>query len=225
MFVDGIEWLEVPSFYGQAGDAKVFVTKEDAEQKTHVLFGDGTSGARLPTGTGNVVATYRYGSGAEVPEPGTLTVILKPQPGLRSIRNPVAPFGGSDPDAPEKIRTYAPRSVLTFGRAVSADDYEVIAASAPGVSRASATWTFDARQQRALVTVHVGDDEGAVASARLAISGSADPNRPLDIVLAQPVDCSLALTLVVSSTASKRRSWRRCARHWKTPTAGCSGRT
>jgi hypothetical protein len=30
------------------------------------------------------------------------------------------------------VRTYAPRAVLTFGRAVSADDYEAIAAQAPG---------------------------------------------------------------------------------------------
>lgn len=198
VFVNGVEWTEEDSFYGQAADARVFVTKEDAEAKTHVMFGDGINGARLPAGANNVVATYRYGSGAELPEAGTLTVILKPQPGVRGIRNPVAPFGGADPDATEKVRALAPRSVLTFGRAVSADDYEVIAASASGVARARASWTFDAAQQRALVTVYVGDDEGAANAARAAIAGSHDPNQRVNVVRADPVNCSLTLTLVVS---------------------------
>ena len=73
-----------------------------------------------------------------VPPIGTLTTILRPQPGLSAIRNPVAPGGGADPDPPEQIRRYAPRSVLTFGRAVSGDDYETIAAQTPGVRRARA---------------------------------------------------------------------------------------
>src|SRR5262249_11476092 len=51
--VDGIEWCEVPSFFGQPADARVFVTREDDEQKTHVRFGDGENGARLPAGTDN----------------------------------------------------------------------------------------------------------------------------------------------------------------------------
>ena len=79
-------------------------------------FGDGVNGARLPAGSGNVLATYRIGSGAAAPPAGTLTVIANPIPGLRALRNPVAAGGGSDPDPPDMIRTYAPRSVLTFNR-------------------------------------------------------------------------------------------------------------
>ena len=75
----------------------------------------------------NVVASYRYGSGADSPPVGSLTVVLQPQPGLRSIRNPVGVGGGSDPDPPSKISQLAPRSVLTFNRAVSVDDFQVIA--------------------------------------------------------------------------------------------------
>ena len=82
----------------------------------------------------NVVATYRYGAGAASPPAGRLTTILKPQPNLASVHNPVAVWGGADPQQPDDVRANAPASVLTFGRAISADDYETIAALAPGVS-------------------------------------------------------------------------------------------
>ena len=51
-------------------DARVFATREDDEQRTHVRFGDGENGAGLPAGVDNVVADYRVGSGAEVPPIG-----------------------------------------------------------------------------------------------------------------------------------------------------------
>src|SRR5262249_8388679 len=75
--VGGQPWTEVASFYGQPADATVFVTREDDEGKTHVMFGDGVNGARLPTGTNNVVATYRIGAGAAAPAAGKLTVLAQ----------------------------------------------------------------------------------------------------------------------------------------------------
>ncbi len=196
--VGGVEWQEVPSFYGQAADARVFVTREDNQGKTHVLTGDGVYGARLPTGTDNVVATYRFGSGAAAPAAGALTVILRPQPNLTALRNPVAAGGGADPDRPDQLRRYAPRSVLTLGRAVSADDYEAVAARAPGVARARAYWAWDGDEQRALVKVYVGDDDAAVQAARTALAGAADPNRPLRVLPAAAVPLRLSLTLVAA---------------------------
>ncbi|HYT95122.1 MAG TPA: baseplate J/gp47 family protein, partial [Gemmataceae bacterium] len=196
VWVDEIEWHEVSSFYGQPRDAKVFVTREDEDNKTHVLTGDGGFGARLSTGVNNVVASYRYGSGVAVPGADALTVVVRPLPRLTAIRNPVPPGGGADPEPADRIRRLAPRSVLTFGRAVSADDYEVIAAAAPGVTRAQAAWVWDAVRQRTLVKVFVGDDAGAVDSARLALAGAGDPNRPVRVEAATPVDMALELTLV-----------------------------
>lgn len=186
--VDGVEWTEAPSFYGRAKDARIFVTREDEQGVTHVLFGDGVEGARLPSGNGNVVATYRHGSGARSPAAGTLNVVVKPLPGLKKIVDPLPVGGGADPDPPEQIRRYAPDSVLTFGRAISVGDYEVIAAQAPGVGRARAYWSWDAGLQRALPTVYVGDDGNALQAARDALAGADDPNRPLAVKPAYPVD-------------------------------------
>jgi hypothetical protein len=167
----------------------VFLAREDEQGKTHVVFN-----GRLPTGVNNIVASYRYGAGAQAPAPGSLTVVLQPQPGLSAIANPVAPSGGADADPPDKIRKLAPLSVMTFNRAVSLDDYRVIAGSAPGVARAAAAYVFDPASQRPVVTVWVGDDEGAVAAAQSAIAASADPNRLPLVKLATQVTMALSLT-------------------------------
>jgi hypothetical protein len=196
VWVDQVEWQEVRSFYGQPAGAQVFVTREDEQGQTHVVFGDGAHGARLPTGVNNVVASYRTGSGAEVPAAGSLTVVPQPLPGLRSIRNPVPASGGADPDPPDQVRRYAPRSALTFNRAVSADDFEVIAAQTPGVVRAKAGVSFDPIAQRSRVTVWVGDEPGTVDDVRAAFAATADPNRQPRVVLAKAVVITLRLTVL-----------------------------
>lgn len=196
VWVNQLRWSEVRSFYGQPPDAQVFMTREDEQGQTHVVFGDGQNGARLPTGVNNVTASYRYGSGAAAPAAGSLTVVLQPQPGLRSILNPVPVGAGADPDPPARVRQLAPQSVLTFGRAISVDDYQTIAAQAPGVTRARAAVAFDPMAQRPRVTVWVGDDDNAVTAAQLALAVSADPNRLPRVVLAQAMEMTLSLTIV-----------------------------
>ncbi len=195
--VNGVYWREAPSFYGQAPDATIFVTREDENQQTHVMFGDGVNGARLPTGPNNVIANYRFGSGGTAAAASTLTVIVNAQPGLTAIRNPVAAGGGADPQPSSQIRKYAPESVLAFGRAVSGDDYETIASLTPGVNRANAIWGFDPVQQRSMVTVYVGDDQGAVSAAQTALAADSDPNRPVTVLLAQPIPVQLQFTLEI----------------------------
>ena len=198
VYVNGVQWTEAESFYDQPPDAKVFVTREDNEQKTHVQFGDGINGARLPSGTNNVVAYYRYGSGADAPEAGSLTVIANPLPGLKSLRNPVGAGGGSDPDPADRIRQYAPRSVLTFGRAIASDDYAVVAALAPGVARVQSLFAWNADEQRATVKLYVGDDAAAVESARSALAQVADPNRKFTVHAAIPIPTLLAVVIRIS---------------------------
>jgi hypothetical protein len=193
VWVNGRLWKEAKSFYQQPRDAEIFVTREDEHQKTHVRFGDGENGGRLPTGINNVVATYRYGSGAEAPLSGEITVINKPYPNLKSVQNPVAVGGGADPDPPDQIRRFAPNSIMTFGRAISEDDYEVIASRAPGVTRARAIWSFDATEQRTAVKVYVGGDANAVQSVKGVIASTGDPHRHVIVAAATPITIILGL--------------------------------
>jgi hypothetical protein len=87
--------------------------------------------------------------------------------------------------------------VLTFNRAVSADDYEVIAAQAPGVTRAAAMFAFDPVEQRPRMTVWVGDDAGAVTAARTVIAATADPNRLPVVLQATRVQITLRVSIVI----------------------------
>jgi hypothetical protein len=197
--VNGLPWTEVTNFYGQPADAQVFVTREDSNQSTWVWFGDGVNGARLTTGTNNVVATYRYGGGASSPPAGKLSVIAQSYPGLQSIANPVAVTGGSDPDPAALLKEYAPRSVLAFGRAVSVFDYQAIAAQAPGVTMASAVWSWDANNQRAGVTVYVAGEEGVASSVQTLLSGAGDPNRPIVTLPATPLAVTYTATFIIAA--------------------------
>lgn len=199
--VNGLPWTEVPSFYGQPPDAQVFVATQDANQITHISFGDGINGALVPTGSNNIVATYRYGGGASSPPAGKLTVIAKSFPGLQSVVNPVAVSGGSDPDPAALVKQYAPRSVLTFGRAVSVFDYQAMAAGAPGVSMASALWTWDAPNQRAGVTVFVAGEPGIASSVQTLLDASGDPNRPVTVLSATEILVTLNFRLIVLAGA------------------------
>ncbi|MBK8460535.1 MAG: baseplate J/gp47 family protein [Micropruina sp.] len=194
--VEGGWWTEVPSLFGHRPEETIFETWNDVEGRTHVRTGNGITGRRLPTGA-LVRASYRVGSGAAVPAPGSLTQVLTAVPNLRAVRNPIAPGGGSDPQPASELRELAPRSVLTFGRAISGDDYAAVAAAAPGVTRASTVWAFDPIEQRPRVHVYVGDDAAAVTSARAALRAQADPNRPLLVLPAVKVPAALRVVLTV----------------------------
>jgi Baseplate J-like protein len=191
--VDDRYWTEVPTLYGHGPDETVFETYNDDSGSTHVRTGDGQTGRRLPSGA-RIVATYRTGSGAAVPPAGSLSQVLTAVPNLRSVRNPVPPGGGSDPDPADRIRSLAPQTVLTFGRAISGEDYAAVAAAAPGVTRAAAAWEWDPTEQRPMVRVYVGDDPTAVDSATSALRAQADPNRPLVVLPA--VRCDTVLTVI-----------------------------
>jgi len=191
-------WTEVASFYGQPANAQVFVTWEDASRVTHIDFGDGVNGARLPTSTNNVVATYRYGAGLASPPAGKLTVIGQAYPGLKSLLNPVAVSGGSDADPASLLKTLAPRSVLTFGRAVSVFDYQAIAAAAPGVTMASVVWSWGADNQQAAITIYVAG-QNVTASVQTLLNASGDPNRPVSVLPANSVTVTLDISLIVTA--------------------------
>jgi hypothetical protein len=192
--VNGVRWKEVRSFYGQPPDAQIYLLREDDQARTHAVFGDGVNGARLPTGVGNVVASYRYGAGGTAPAPETLTSVLTPTPGLKGVRNPLAPTGGAEADSPARLRALAPQSVLTFNRAVSIDDYATIAATGGGVTQAVASFAFDPLSQRPMVTLWVAGDDGAVASAAKALAGAGATMRNVKISRATAVVAWVSLT-------------------------------
>ena len=71
--MDGKTWKRVPSLEHSKPTDRVYILREDTDGHCTVKFGDGITGARVPTGTGCMAATYRVGVGAYGNVRGTRT--------------------------------------------------------------------------------------------------------------------------------------------------------
>jgi hypothetical protein len=197
--VNAIKWREAPSFFGVGPDDEVYIVRQNDEGESVVTFGDGVSGARLPTGVDNITATYRFGAGAAKPPAGAISQLARPVEGLRRIVNPVAAGGGADADQPNDVRKNASNSAMILGRAVSIADFEALAREFGGVINAHAEWAWDESCQRAVVMVWFISDGGDIAKElRSFVIGQADPNTPLVAVQAQARPSQLVIDLEIN---------------------------
>lgn len=186
--VNGILWEQASSLYGRKPTDQLFVVRIDDEADATVIFGDGKSGARLPTGQENVKATYRAGIGSagEVNE-GTLTLLKKRPFGVRSVTNPIAASGAADPEQLASARRNAPLTVLTLDRVVSLRDYEDFVRAFSGIGKAQAVELWNGETK--LVHITIADDDGdAVAEDSetfenlvSAIDAARDPTTEVEV--------------------------------------------
>ena len=140
--VGGRLWLTVPSLFGQAAAAEVYITREDETGDSYIQFGDGVTGARLPSGVGNVTARFRTGIGANGPIAAGKTPALGSSiDRLEKAHLPGVVSGGGAPEETETAREAAPARLQSLGRMVSLRDYETELLTIPGVVRATAGWT------------------------------------------------------------------------------------
>jgi hypothetical protein len=138
---DEVEWTEVATLFGQGPSQQVYTTLNQTDGTTVVRFGDGLEGATLPTGQNNVHADYRIGSGsAGNVGAGSLTTLMDRPLGVDGVTNPQPATGGQDPASIDDLRSDAPQTVLTLGRAVSITDYQSFASTFAGIAKAHAIW-------------------------------------------------------------------------------------
>lgn len=137
--VDGVLCQEASSFFDLDSDNRSYIVRIDDDSKTHITFGDGINGARLPTGAENIIATYRNGIGPEGEvSAGSLTLLQSRPPGVRSVTNPLAASGAESPEQLSDARRNAPVTVQTLDRIVSLQDFENLARSFAGIGKAQA---------------------------------------------------------------------------------------
>jgi hypothetical protein len=200
--VNGLLWQEVPGLFEQPASAQVFSTRAAEDLKRVLQFGDGkTGGAVLPTGPGNVTATYRVGAGlAGRVGANALTVLLDSLQGLTAVTNPLAAEGGADPETTDTIRQNAPRTVRTFGRAVSLRDFEDLITASGEVAKAEAIWVWDGFASAVYVTVagQAGGTFSNPASLAVGLSTLRDPNHRLLVGNYQRVPIRLSATVLVA---------------------------
>jgi len=191
--VNDILWREVPDFFGHEPEERIYVTRLDDEGKTTVIFGDGKTGARLPTGQENVKAKYRKGIGlAGLVKADQLTQLLTRPLGVKDVTNPTAPDGAANAEKLDEARRNAPLTVLTLGRTVSLRDYEDFARAFSGIDKALATWTWFGEKRGVYVTVagsqgaEVRDDSQLHVHLLTAMQASGDPQVLVEVKSYQP---------------------------------------
>jgi hypothetical protein len=156
--VDNVLWNEAGSLYGLTPRDEKFVVRIEDGSSANILFGDGVSGARLPTGEYNVSAVYRSGTGLSGQVDAGLLTLLKTRPlGVRGVTNPLAASGAADPEKMEDARTNAPLTVRTLDRIVSLQDYEDFARTFSGIGKAQAVALWSGEHHLVHLTVAGAD--------------------------------------------------------------------
>jgi predicted phage baseplate assembly protein len=141
IYVNNRLWKRVSSFFSRGPAEEIYLVREDEDNNSWVQFGDGKTGARLPSGIKNVVARFRTGTGAF----GPMKANSKPQAGgrldgLDKVQLLDVASGGSEPEDGENARQAAPGKIQSLDRLVSLADFESEALGIAGVVKAAAAW-------------------------------------------------------------------------------------
>lgn len=203
VWVNEVEWTEVPALYAAGPRDHVFMVRPDIQGRSMVVFGDGVHGARLPSGSENVWATYRSGVWPDSVEPGYLKLLQTRPLGLRSVTNPIASEPGSAPEPMDRARRSAPASVRTLERIVSLRDYSDFARTYPGLVEARAEPLWTGSDHAVLITLVPGDgrelalDDDLVRGLARAIAGAGSSARQVRLAGYRRVPFRVAARLTV----------------------------
>jgi predicted phage baseplate assembly protein len=204
LLANGERWQEVASLYAQPATARVFTARQADDGTTLLQFGDGSTGARLPTGRGNVTATYRQGSGlAGRLAAQQLNILLDRPVGLKAAANPAPTEGGADPEVLDAARQAAPATVKTFGRIVSLLDFQLVALESGEIAKAWATWVWDGLEKGVHLTV-AGQLGGTFSPDELqrlysGLTEQRDPNHPLVLANFSRIPVVVQATITVDA--------------------------
>lgn len=127
-------WQQVDDFLASSPSDPHFVLDRTTGE---IRFGDGHTG-RIPVANAanpgaNIVARwYRAGgsAGGNVGA-GSLTTMQTAAPGIATVTNALSASGGADEERVEDAKRRAPSALKSKGRAVTAEDFEVVALDAP----------------------------------------------------------------------------------------------
>lgn len=140
-------WDRVDDFFASKPDSRHYLLDRVTGE---VRFGDGTNGAipvaNVANATANIVAReYRFGGGkGGNVGPDKLKTLLVTVTGLNEsgITNLQAAAGGQDEETLEAAKLRASQSLKSQNRAITAEDYELLAKQAATIKRAKALPLF-----------------------------------------------------------------------------------
>ena len=202
--VNSLLWEEVPTLFEAGPDDRVYITRMSDKGDVTVQFGDGVNGARPPSGTSNVTARYRVGTGlAGMLDAGQISLLMSKPLGLNSVINPLAPSGGGDPEIVDHARENAPLTVLTLDRIVSLEDYEDFTRAFAGIGKAKAGWLWEGEHTAVYLTVAsatggpVDDTSALMINLKKAIDQSRDLAPKVHIASFEPLRFAIQAEVLV----------------------------
>lgn len=204
VYVDGVQWTEVPYFYGHGPSEHIFITSQDDNGVTTITFGDGNTGSCLPTGTANVTASYRFGMGtAGLVNANQLSQLMSRPLGVRSVNNPLPSTGAADPEDLDTGRGNATLAIMTLGRVVSLEDYQDFALAFPGIGKALATWTWDGQMRVIVLTVAgasgpIDQTDSTITTLQGSIASCSEPGVEVFVQAYTPIFFNLNATVQIS---------------------------
>ena len=186
--VNDLLWKEVPSFYGHGPNERIYISGLDNDGKSHIRFGDGKTGSRLPSGLENVTTTYRKGIGlGGLLKADQLSILMTRPLGVKEVTNPIDSSGAAGPETLDQARQNAPLTILTLDRVVSLKDFENFTQAFAGIEKARADWVWDGETRLVYLTVAgangktVDEESTLYKNLRDAIEGSCNERQPFRI--------------------------------------------
>lgn len=166
VYVNDRLWERIDSFFGREYNEQIYVVREDSNGESWVQFGDGKTGARLPSGLNNVSIKYKTGIGASGPLKNGTTVQLGTNiEGVDKIQLFTGISGGNQAETGDNAKKAAPGKVQGLDRIVSLEDFEteILTIGGGEIAKVSAEWGGLNKKEKlpcvALTVLKYGQDE------------------------------------------------------------------
>lgn len=153
---DGLDWTVRPDLLSCTGFDRACVVEIDNEGRTQLRFGDGINGRRPGDGA-EFQVTYRVSPASASLGRDALFQVGTAEARILGVTNPLPSVDGPDPMSNEEIRLFAPESFQSQRRLVTAEDYERIAQSHPGVRAAVGVLRWTGSWDTAFVSIQRRD--------------------------------------------------------------------
>lgn len=153
-------WERVSNFLDSLPNSRHYTTELTEDGGTRLIFGNGVTGIRVPSGA-EMLVTFRHGGGTKGNLAAGLinTLVEGDLADIELAVNNEASTSGTDVEDLEQARNLAPKSYRTGGKAVTVEDFQDIAEGFPGVARAVCVETFNANSDVNLyLASSTGDD-------------------------------------------------------------------
>ena len=153
------DWSPEPDLLEAHPQDRQFAVETENDGRALLRFGDGVYGLDPPDGS-HIFTRYRIGVGTpgnigtdslvHLIDPGTVATF----PSVIAVRNPLAAWGGIDPQPVEQVKLLAPPAIQAVQhRAVTEEDYAQAAELWPEVSAAVATFRWTGSWYTVFITV------------------------------------------------------------------------